>query len=53
VKTVLKIYLEKGTQEMFISEKSDLKLFKLGFITMNRGGYIHNSSRGLRDCIKT
>ena len=51
--TVLKIYLEKGTQEIFISEKSDAKLPRVGELTKKRGGYIQSSSRGFKDCITT
>ena len=51
--TVLKMYREKGTHEMFIRVNRSRKFLSVGLVTMKRGGYIHSSSSGLSDCMMT
>ena len=53
INTVLKMYLEKGTQDSPRSLNKLPKLQKVGFCTQNLGGKMNNSSSGLRDCMIT
>ena len=45
---VLKKYLEKGTSELPKALTKSEKLFNVGFLTKNLGGYKNISSRGLK-----
>ncbi len=50
--TVLNMYREKGTHEMFIIAEQ-VAVLERGAGHDEAGGYIHSSSSGLSDCMMT
>ncbi|MNH46065.1 hypothetical protein D3C79_1086980 [compost metagenome] len=53
INTVLKIYLENGTQELFMTWNRSPKFSNVGFLTNSVGGKTNSSSSGLNALLIT